>query len=268
VQAQAKLAALYVGVGYPEQWTSSDGLTVSATDALGNLLRAEKFHTAHEIAKLDQPVDHHEWQMPANAALALNSGMQNQLNFSAAYLQPPYFDPQASDATNYGSVGAIIGHEITHMFDDTGSRFDADGRLRNWWTAEDQTRFKAAMATLVTQYSSYTPLPGLRIDGQRTLTENSADLIGLSVAFNAYRASLIDKSQGKEDDRQFFIGFAEARRVKLSEAALKKQIASDTHAPPKYRILTVRNLDAWYQAFDVQPGQALYLQPGDRIGAW
>ena len=263
-EAQAKLKALYVGIAFPEKWPSYDGLTISPADAFGNVARAEQFHTAQQLAKLGRPVDRTEWQVAPQMAVAINMGMQNALNFPAAYLQPPYFDPSAPDAKNYGSVGAIVGHEISHMFDETGARYDAASRLRNWWTEADMQHYKDAMAILVTQYSAYKPLPDLNINGQQTLTENTADVVGLAVALDAYQASLAGQVESTVGDREFFIGFAQARRNKMTEAALRKLIASDPHAPAKYRIETVRNLDAWYKAFDVQPGQALYLAPGDR----
>ncbi len=263
-EAQAKLKALYVGVGFPDAWPSYDGLVVSPTDAFGNVVRAENFHTAQQLAKLGQPADRTEWQVAPHMTVAINMGMQNALNFPAAYLQPPYYDPAASDAANYGSIGAIVGHEISHMFDETGARYDAQSRQRNWWSASDQQRYTDAMAVLVRQYSAYEPLPDLHINGQQTLTENAADVVGLAVSLSACQAARAGNVDPIASDREFFIGFAKARRSKMTEAALRKWIASDPHAPAKYRIETVRNLDAWYKAFDVQPGQALYLAPGDR----
>lgn len=268
VQAQEKLKMLYVGVGYPEHWTSTDNLTVSETDALGNVVRAERFHTSQQLAKLGRPYDRGEWATYPHVTLALNMGMQNQLNFAAAYLQPPYFDRNASDASNYGSIGVIIGHEINHMFDETGARFDAQARLRNWWTPEELVRYKSALSPLIQQYSSYQPFSDLHINGEQTVIENTADVVGLKVAYNAYRASLGDSPKSLEDDRQFFIGFAQARRAKVTDEEIRKQIANDTHAPTKFRIATVRNLDAWYQAFDVKQGQALYLEPAARVQKW
>lgn len=264
-EAQAKLKALYIGVGYPDQWPSYAGLQVSSTDAFGNVLRAERFHTAQQLAKLVQPAERSEWQVAPHMTVAINMGMQNALNFPAAYLQPPYYDSAASDAANYGSIGVIIGHEISHMFDETGARYDAASRQRNWWSADELMRYKQSMAPLATQYTAYEPISGLHINGQLTLTENTADVVGLTVALRACQAARPTGADALATDREFFTGFAQARRSKMTEAALRKWLAGDPHAPTKYRIETVRNVDAWYKAFDVQPGQALYLAPGDRV---
>lgn len=264
-EAQAKLKALYVGIGYPDRWASYAGLAVSPTDAFGNVVRAERFHTAQRLAKLGHPVDRTEWGTPPQMAYAVNLGQQDALNFAAGYLQPPYFDPNASDAANYGSIGTVIGHEISHMFDDTGAKWDAQGRLRNWWSPAELAQYQASIAQLAAQYSAYRPFPDLALDGQRTLTENMADVTGLTLSLRAYQASLAGAQVSAEAERQFFIGFAQSRRSKTSDAALRQQAATDAHAPAKYRISTVRNLDAWYRAFDVQPGQALYLAPEARV---
>ena len=267
-QAQAKLKSLYVGVAYPDRWVSYAALHVSATDAFGNALRAEQLHTAQQLAKLRQPVDRSEWSMPPQLVNAVNMPMQNALNFPAAILQPPFFDPNASDAVNYGGIGATIGHEISHSFDDQGAQFDAGGRLRDWWTASDLAHFKAASARLVAQYSAYRPFPDLAVNGQQTLSENLADLAGLDAAHDAFLASLAGKPDVADAERQFFIGYAQSWRSKTREAALRQQILTDGHAPARYRTATVRNIDAWYRAFDVQPGQALYLAPAERVRVW
>jgi putative endopeptidase len=187
-------------------------------------------------------------------------------------LQPPKFDPAGSDAANYGAIGAIVGHELSHFVDTLGAEYEADGRMRRWWTAEDLSRFQASTEALVDQFSSYQALADLRVNGKLTLTENLADLGGLAAAFDAYRRTLgsktSDKDYVRQQDRQFFIGFARAWRGKSSEPALRAQIASDGHAPETWRIATVRNLDAWYDAFDVQPGQRLYLEPKARVRVW
>ena len=264
-EAQAKLKALYVGIGYPDHWASYAGLAVSPTDAFGNVLRAEHFHTAERLARLGQPVDRTEWGTPSQMTYAVNLGQQDALNFAAAYLQPPYFDPNASDAANYGSIGTIIGHEISHMFDDTGAKWDAQGHLRIWWSPAELAQYKASIAKLAAQYSAYKPFPDLALDGQRTLTENMADVTGLTLSLRAYQASLAGKQEAAEAEQQFFIGFAQSRRSKISDVALRQLATTDAHAPAKYRISTVRNLDAWYRAFDVQPGQALYLAPDERL---
>jgi putative endopeptidase len=266
-QAREKLKTLYVGIGYPDKWTSYADLKVVRGDAFGNALRAEDFHTSHELAKLHAKPDRTEWAMPPQLVNAVNLPLQNALNFPAAILQPPFFDPKAPEAQNYGAIGAIIGHEISHSFDDQGSQFDAQGRLRDWWTREDLEHFKAASSKLVNQYSGYKPFPDLAVNGQLTLSENLADLAGLSAAYDAYRVAA-GPAANKESDRQFFTGYAHSWRNKAREASERRGILTDGHAPPQYRTATVRNLDAWYQAFDVQPGQALYLAPEQRVRVW
>ncbi|ELX13123.1 neutral endopeptidase PepO [Janthinobacterium sp. HH01] len=268
LEAHAKLKTLYVGIGYPDKWASYEQLEVAQDDALGNLLRAERVHTQQQLAKLRQPVDRGEWCMPAQLVNAVNMPMQNAINFPAAILQAPYFDPQASDAVNYGSIGATIGHEISHSFDDQGAQFDSRGLLRDWWTAADGKHFKRASAALAAQYSAYKPFPDLAINGQQTLSENLADLAGLAASHDAYRATLARQSVTAEADQPFFIGYAMSWREKAREAALRRAILTDGHAPDKWRTATVRNMDAWYQAFNVQPGQTLYLAPKDRVRVW
>jgi endothelin-converting enzyme/putative endopeptidase len=187
-------------------------------------------------------------------------------------LQAPKFDPAASDAANYGAIGAIVGHEASHYVDMLGADWDAEGRKRHWWTPEDLSRFEALVQPLVNQFSSYQPFPDLRVDGKRTQTESIADLAGLASAFDAYRTSLGskagDQAYVRQHDREFFIGFARSWRSKICEEGLRTQVATDSHAPERYRIATVRNIDAWYDAFDVQPGQRLYLEPSARVRIW
>jgi endothelin-converting enzyme/putative endopeptidase len=267
-QAQQKLKTLYVGVGYPDKWKSYAGLKVSPTDAFGNAVRAEDFEYSRELAKLRQKPDRTEWTMPPQLVNAVNIPLQNALNFPAAILQPPFFDPKASDASNYGSIGAIIGHEISHSFDDQGAQFDAQGRLRDWWTKADAEHFKQASQKLVAQYSAYKPYPDLAVNGQLTLSENLADLAGLAASYDALHASSSGKNAGEEADREFFTGYAHSWRTKMREASERRGILTDGHAPPRYRTATVRNLDAWYKAFNVQPGQALYLPPEQRVRVW
>jgi putative endopeptidase len=266
-QAKEKLRTLYVGVGYPDKWKSYEGLKVVADDAFGNAVRADEFHTAQEIAKLHRKPERTEWSMPPQLVNAVNLPLQNALNFPAAILQPPFYDPKASDATNYGAIGAVIGHEISHSFDDQGAQFDAQGRLRDWWTKEDMAHFKTASSKLVEQYNGYKPFPDLAINGQLTLSENLADLAGLAASYDAYKAASSAKAT-EEGDRQFFLGFAHSWRNKAREAAERRGILTDGHAPGQYRAATVRNLDAWYKAFDVQPGQKLYLAPEERVRVW
>lgn len=267
-QAQEKLKTLYVGVGYPDHWTSYDGLTVLRGDALGNAERAEQFHYRQQLAKLGKPAERSEWAMPAQLVNAVNLPLQNALNFPAAILQAPFFDPKASDAVNYGGIGATIGHEISHSFDDQGAQFDAQGRLRDWWTEADLAHFKTASGALAAQYSAYKPFPDLAINGQLTLSENLADLAGLAAAYDAFKVSQQGKPVQADADREFFTGYAQSWRSKAREAAARQQIVTDGHAPAAYRTATVRNIDAWYDAFDVKPGQTLYLAPQQRVRVW
>ncbi|HEX9389884.1 MAG TPA: M13 family metallopeptidase [Usitatibacteraceae bacterium] len=277
-QAKAKLKTLYVGIGYPDHWQDYRGLRIDRNDAFGNLLRAETFNYQRRIAKLGKKVDSTEWCMSPQEVNAVNMPMQNALNFPAAILQPPYFDAAAPDAVNYGGIGSVIGHEISHSFDDQGSQFDAQGRLRDWWTAEDMAHFKASSAALVAQYGGYRPFSDLAINGQQTLSENLADLAGIAAAFDGYRAAAkaiappaaANKAAqpGYSSDQLFFIAFSQGWRSKSREAQLRQQILTNGHAPSQYRALTVRNIDAWYDAFDVRSGQALYLAPEARVRAW
>ncbi|WP_332848120.1 M13 family metallopeptidase [Massilia sp. S19_KUP03_FR1] len=264
-QAKEKLRTLYVGVGYPEHWKTYTGLTVSPIDAFGNAVRAEEFHYANEIALLHSKPNRTDWTMPPQLVNAVNLPLQNALNFPAAILQAPFYDPKASDAANYGAIGAIIGHEISHSFDDQGAQFDAEGHLRDWWTKSDLEHFQTALGKLVAQYGAYKPFPDLAVNGQLTLSENLADLAGLAAAYDAFKASA---TGGADADRDFFLGFAQAWRSKFREPSLRRGVLTDGHAPAMYRAATVRNLDAWYSAFDVQPGQSLYLAPEQRVQVW
>jgi putative endopeptidase len=266
-QAKEKLKTLYVGVGYPDHWKSYDGLVVSPTDAFANAVNAEAFQYKKEIAKLHQKPDRTEWVMPPQLVNAVNLPLQNSLNFPAAILQPPFFDPKASEALNYGSIGAIIGHEISHSFDDQGSQFDAQGHMRDWWTKQDAEHFKQASQKLAAQYSAYKPFPDLAVNGQQTLSENLADLAGLSASLDAMHVAMGAKAS-EEADREFFIGYAHSWRTKMREAAERQRVLTDGHAPPEYRAATVRNMDAWYKAFDVKPGAKLYLPPEQRVRVW
>lgn len=212
------------------------------------------------------------WSFYPQTVAAAQLPLQNALNFPAAYLQPPRFDSRAPAVVNYGAIGQIIGHEISHTFDTEGSAFDSTGRVRNWWKPADLTRFKAAAARLVAQYDTYRPLPDLALNGKQTLEENIADLGGISAAYDAYRASLAGKGapaqNGFSGDQQFFLGFAQHLASKQSDAALRQQVMTDEHSPSDFRIDTVRNLDGWYAAFDVKPGDKLYLPPADRVRIW
>jgi putative endopeptidase len=271
-KAKAKLGTLYVGIGYPEHWRDYSGLDVRADDAYGNADRSALFDYRRAIAKLGKPVDKTEWWMTPQTVDALNLPLQNALNFPAAILQPPYFDPNSDAAENYGAIGSVIGHEISHSFDDQGSQFDEQGRLVNWWTAEDFAHFSEAARNLEAQYNAYEPLPGIHVNGKLTLSENIADVAGLSAAYDGYRASLGGKEgptkQGYRGDQRFFIAFAQVWRRKVRPEALRSRIITDGHAPAEYRADTARNLDAWYGAFNVKAGQKLYLAPKERVRVW
>ncbi len=270
--AKAKIATLKVGVGYPEHWRGYAGLAIKPDDALGNHLRAEAFEYRHQLAKLGRPADRGEWWMTPQTVNAVNLPLQNALNFPAAILVPPFFDPKADPAANYGAIGAIIGHEISHSFDNTGAEFDEHGKLANWWTPSDQAHFQAASQKLARQYDAYQVLPGLHVNGQQTLGENIADVSGLTIAWLAYHHALNDRPApvlgGLSGDQRFFLAFAQAWRSKEREQALRQGLATDVHAPAAFRAQTVRNIDAWYPAFDVKPGQSLYLAPQDRVRIW
>jgi len=271
-RAKAKLAALKVGIGYPDKWRDYSALEVSRGDALGNAQRASLFEYRRNLQKLGQPVDRSEWVMNPQLVNAVNLPAMNALNFPAAILQPPGFDPERSLAMNYGAIGAVIGHEISHSFDDQGAMFDAGGRLDNWWSAEDLAHFKESAEQLVKQYDGYRPFPDLPVNGKLTISENIADVAGIAAAYDAYRLSLRGQEapvvQGLTGDQQFFLSFAQYWRQKIREPALRQRIVTDGHAPAEYRADAVRNIDAWYEAFGVKPGQALYLAPADRVRVW
>jgi predicted metalloendopeptidase len=271
-EALAKLKTLKVGVGYPDKWIDYSSLDIVRGDAYGNVRRAEMFTYQRKLASLGQTPDRGEWAMVPQIVNAVNLPLANALNFPAGILQPPYFDPQADAAYNYGSIGATIGHEISHSFDDEGSQFDSRGRLRNWWTPEDAAHFKAASEKLAAQYDKYCPFSDLCVNGHQVLSENIADVAGLSAAYDAYKLSLHGKADVVKDgltgDQRFFLAFTQSWRQVEREAALRQQIKTDGHAPDEYRGDTVRNLDAWYPAFKVAPGEKLYLKPEDRVQVW
>jgi putative endopeptidase len=271
-EARAKVTSMKVGIGYPDHWRDYSSLEVKPADAYGNYQRALQFEYRHQLAKLGQAPDKGEWWMVPQIINAVNLPLQNALNFPAGILQPPFYHPGADPAANYGAIGAVMGHEISHSFDNLGSTFDSQGRLRNWWTPADLARFNKAGQALVAQYDAYGPLPGLHINGRQTLAENIADVAGLSAAYDAYKASLGGKEapviDGFTGDQRFFIAFAQTWASKLRDAALRARIATDGHSPGQWRALTVRNLDPWYAAFNVKPGEKLYLAPEKRVKIW
>ncbi|HXY23691.1 MAG TPA: M13 family metallopeptidase [Candidatus Acidoferrum sp.] len=272
VEAQAKLTTLYVGIGYPETWRDYSSYEVKADDIFGNLWRGGLFDHHRLLARLGHPVDRRDWCLYPQTVNACELPLQNALYFPAAYLEPPSFDPQAPAAVNYAAIGSSIGHEISHTFDAQGSAFDSSGRVHNWWKPADLAHFNAAAASLIAQYDTYKPFPDLAVNGKQTLNENIADLGGISAAYDAYRASLAGKAapvqNGLSGDQQFFIGLAQKWASKWSEAFLREILMTDDHPPDQFRPVTVRNLDAWYAAFDVQPGEKLYLAPADRVRIW
>jgi putative endopeptidase len=268
-EAQRKVETVTVGIGYPDRWRDYSSLEVRPDDAFGNLWRAQEFEYRHQLAKLGQPVERGEWWLGAHTVNAVFLPLQNAMNFPAGILEPPFYDRTADPAYNYGAIGSVIGHEISHSFDNLGADFDAEGRLRNWWTPEDLAHFREVGQALVRQYNGYEPFPGLNVNGELTLGENIADLAGLAAAYDAYHASLRGREApvigGLNGDQRFFLGYAQSRRESTREAALRNLIATDGHAPGRYRAETVRNLDAWYTAFGVRAGQRLYLAPADRV---
>ena len=271
-QAKAKLSTLYVGIGYPETWHDYSAYVIKPDDLFGNLWRASLAEYHHEVNRLGTKVDKKEWSMTPQTVNAVNLPLQNALNFPAAILQPPFFDPEAPAAANYGAIGSVIGHEISHTFDTAGSTFDSEGRLRNWWTKADLEHFEAATTRLAAQYDTYKPFPDLAVNGQQTLSENIADVAGIAAAYDGYRASLNGKPAPVQDgftgDQQFFIAFGQNWGSKVREATLRQQVMTDSHSPGEYRADTVRNIDSWYKDFDVQPGEKLYLAPADRVQIW
>jgi putative endopeptidase len=271
-RAKAKLAIIEVGVAYPDRWIDYGPLEIVKGDLVGSVERAGLFEYRRQLAKLAKPPDRGEWCMLPHTVNAVNLPARNALNFPAGFLEPPFYDRNATSAVKYAAVGAVIGHEISHSFDDQGSLFDDRGKLANWWTDADLARFRAAGERLVAQYDAYRPFPDAAVNGKLTLGENIADLAGLAAAYDAWRSSLggaePPRVAGLDGDQQFFVAYAQTWQAKFREASLRRRLITDGHAPAQYRALTVRNLDPWYAAFDVEPHDALYLAPGDRVQVW
>jgi putative endopeptidase len=270
-KARIKLAAFTPKIGYPDRWRDYSALEIRRDDALGNAMRAARFEYRRNVAKLGRPIDRGEWGMSPQTVNAYANPLLNEIVFPAAILQPPFFDPAADDAVNYGGIGAVIGHEISHHFDDQGRKFDARGNLADWWTAKDIAEFRKLTDRMVAQYAAYEALPGARVNGQLTLGENIADLAGLAIAYDAYRRSLGGKPapviDGFSGDQRFFLGFGQVWRTRYRDALLQQLLTVDTHSPGPIRPLAVRNFDPWYEAFDVRDGK-LYLPPEQRIRIW
>ena len=272
VKAQAKLAAFTPKIGYPSVWRDYSALTVKRDDLVGNVAAANAFEYRRDLAKLGQPIDRTEWGMTPMTVNAYANPPMNEIVFPAAILQAPFFDAKADPAINYGAIGVVIGHELSHHFDDQGRKYDPTGKLTDWWTAEDVKRFTAMTDLLVKQYDAYEPLPGLHIKGGLTLGENMADLAGLALAYDAYQRSLGGKPApvigGLTGDQRFYLGYAQVWRIKFREPALRSQVISNEHSPGPYRTAEVRNVDNWYKAFGVKPGDKMYLAPADRVKVW
>jgi endothelin-converting enzyme/putative endopeptidase len=273
-QALAKLEAFDPRIGGPERFIDYSAMRVERGDILGNMLRAREFDWNLQLSRLPNPVDRSLWAMTPQTINAYYSPLSNQITFPAAILQPPYFDPNADPAVNYGGIGAIIGHEIGHGFDDQGRRFDAQGRFRDWWTPAAGERYTQRTQRLVEQFNQYDGIPGQKISGQLTLGENIGDLGGLEMAYAAYRRHVAQHGEppvvdGLTGDQRFFLAFAQAWRSNVREGALRERLLTDPHSPPEFRVNgIVRNVDAWYRAFNVQPGDRLYLPPEQRVRIW
>ena len=272
-QAQLKLSKLTAKIGYPDKWRNYSALRVSADDLIGNLMRSGRFELHRQAARLGAPVDREEWQLTPQTVNAYYDPTLNEIVFPAAILQPPFFDARADDAANYGAIGAVIGHEISHAFDDQGRQFDGDGNLRDWWTPADAERFKARTAALVAQYSAYTVLDGLHVNGELTLGENIADLSGLTIAYRAYQISLQGHEapiiDGFTGPQRFFLGWAQIWRRKDRDDNVRRRISVDPHSPEEFRANgAASNVDAFYDAFGVESADRMYRPPAERVKLW
>ena len=273
VRAQEKLAKFRVKIGYPNKWRDYSGLEVRVDDLFGNNLRALAFEWAFQVNRLNGPVDKDEWGMTPQTVNAYYNPTGNEIVFPAAILQPPFFDPQGDPAVNYGGIGGVIGHEIGHGFDDQGRKSDGDGVLREWWTPADEEAFEAKTVALGAQYDAYEPLPGYHVQGGLTMGENIGDASGIAVGLEAYHLSLNGQPapviDGTTGDQRFFYGWSQVWQSKMREEAQKQQVATDPHSPAEFRVIgPLRNSDAWYEAFNVQPGSKYYLAPADRVRIW
>ncbi|WP_342115977.1 M13 family metallopeptidase [Pseudoduganella sp. OTU4001] len=272
-EAQAKLAKFTPKIGYPNKWRDYSSVVIDRDDLAGNVARANQFTVQKELDKLGKPIDRDEWGMTPQTINAYYNPELNEIVFPAAILQPPFFDANADDAVNYGAIGAVIGHEISHGFDDQGAQYDGDGNLRDWWTARDHKNFKARTQMLVKQYGAFSPVKGYKVNGELTLGENIADNSGLAIAYKAYKLSLGGKPapviEGYSGEQRFYQGWAQAWRAKAREAALIRQVTTDPHSPEEYRTNgTLRNQPGFYEAFDVKKGDKMYLAPKDRVIIW
>jgi putative endopeptidase len=272
-KALDKLAKFTPKIGYPNKWRDYSSLSISPDDLMGNMMRAAEFDSHYQIGKLGKPIDRGEWQMTPQTVNAYYNPNMNEIVFPAAILQPPFFNMDADDAINYGSIGAVIGHEIGHGFDDQGSKYDGDGALKSWWTTEDRKKFDARTKTLIEQYNQYEPIKGYKVNGALTIGENIGDLGGASIAYKAYQIALNGQQaptlDGFTGDQRFFIGFAQVwSSMRRDELALER-IKTDPHSPPEFRLKgVVVNVPQFYTAFDVKPGDAMFLAPEKRVKIW
>jgi putative endopeptidase len=272
-EAQAKLAKFTPKIGYPNHWKDYSGLSVARGDLVGNVMRSRALESARELAKLGKPIDRNEWGMTPQTVNAYYNPELNEIVFPASILQPPFFDANADDAVNYGAIGAVIGHEISHGFDDQGAQYDGDGNLRDWWGKTDHKNFAAKTKMLVAQYGSYSPLPGYNVNGELTLGENIADNSGVAIAYKAYKLSLKGKKAPVIDNltgaQRFYMGFGQVWRMKMREPQQIMQVKTDPHSPGQFRANgTVKNQPGFYEAFDVKPGDKMYLAPKERVIIW
>ena len=272
-RAHEKLATFTLKIGYPDQWKDYSALAIRRDDLLGNVRRAAEWHWNYQVARLEKPVDRGEWQMNPQDINAYYNPSNNEIVFPAAILQPPFFDPNADAAVNFGAIGAVIGHEIGHGFDDQGRKFGPDGGLEDWWTPQDAQAFTARTARLIHEYSAFEALPGLKVNGANTIGENIGDLGGLNMAYEAYRVSLHGAAapviDGLSGAQRFFLAYAQVWRGKYRDGALRELVLSDVHSPDRFRVNgPLPNIDAWYEAFNVQPGDKLYIKPDDRVRIW
>lgn len=270
--AHEKLSKFTVKIGYPDKWKDYSGLEVAADDLVGNEIRATRFEFQRQMDKIGQPVDRSEWFMTPQTVNAYYNPTTNEIAFPAAILQPPFFNLEADDAVNYGAIGGVIGHEISHGFDDSGATYDGDGNLRNWWTEQDLAEFQARGKALSEQYSQFSPIEGMYVNGDLTLGENIGDLSGLTVAYRAYKRSLNGQEapviDGFTADQRFFMGWAQVWRRKYREEELVNRLKTDPHAPAEYRAGVVRNMPEFYEAFGVKEGDGMYLPPEKRVTIW
>ncbi len=272
-RALDKLHAFTPHIGYPDHWRDFSGLTIKKDDLIGDVERAGIFEWQYRLARIDQPVVRDEWNMTPPTVNAYYMQSLNSIFFPAAILQPPFFDPNADDAVNYGGIGVVIGHEIGHGFDDQGSKYTGEGNLESWWTADDRAAFETRVKALGDQYSAFEGLPGLHLNGALTMGENIGDLSGVAIALQAYHVSLHGRHapvlDGFTGDQRFYLGFAQVWRGKYRDEAMRQQVLGNPHSPPHFRVVgPTRNVDAWYAAFHVRPGDKMYLPPKDRVKLW